>query len=210
SARLLDQLINDGLLVAQREVTPPFKVGREVATVLELDRIPFVSYPYEWSFSQLQDAALLTLALQSRAIEQDFWLKDASAYNVQFIGAQPIFIDTLSFEPLSLQPWVAYRQFCQHFLAPLALMAKVDIRLQQLLRTNIDGIPLDVAANLLPRRTKLSPSLLIHLHLHAGSQKRHAADGAKQQRPKLPDGQFSKQSLLGLVNSLTSAVQGLH
>ena len=100
-------------------------------------------------------------------------LKDASAYNVQFRGsAAPIFIDTLSFERYrDGEPWVAYRQFCQHFLAPLALIAYRDERLSQLFRVFIDGIPLDLAATLLPGSTRLRPSLAMHVHLHARAQR---------------------------------------
>jgi hypothetical protein len=90
--------------------------------------------PYEWSFSQLKHAALLTLAIQEQALQFNLSLKDSSAYNIQFVGVRPVLMDTLSFEPyVEGRPWVAYRQFCQHFLAPLAVMSKVDIRLQRLL-----------------------------------------------------------------------------
>ncbi len=123
--------------------------------------VSFISYPYEWSFSQLKDAALLTLKIQKRAIQHGLSLKDASAYNIQFQHGRPLLIDTLSFEIYPEgQPWVAYRQFCQHFLAPLALMAHVDVRLGQLLRLHIDGIPLDLASRLLPARTRFSIPLL--------------------------------------------------
>ena len=91
--------------------------------------IDFISYPYEWSFSMLKDAALLTLKIQKLAIEHDMNLKDASAYNIQFKNGKPVFIDTLSFEKFIEKPWVAYAQFCRHFLAPLLLASYLDIRL---------------------------------------------------------------------------------
>ncbi len=95
-------------------------------------------------------------------------LKDCSAYNLQFHRGRPIFIDTLSFEVYREgTPWVGYRQFCEHFLAPLALMALVDGRLGQLCRTNIDGIPLDLAVRLLPLSSWRRWGLAIHLQLHA-------------------------------------------
>ena len=110
--------------------------------VLKPEPIPFVSYPYEWCFDQLKDAAVLTLSIARRALQYGMILKDASAFNVQFKNGRPIFIDTLSFERyLPGAPWIAYKQFCQHFLAPLALMAKKDIRLAQLMRLYINGIP---------------------------------------------------------------------
>ena len=102
-------------------------------------------------------------------------LKDASAYNIQFHAGKPTLIDTLSFETYKEgEPWVAYRQFCQHFLAPLALMAYRDIRLSQLMRVYIDGIPLDLASALLPMRTRWNLGLATHIHLHASAQKRYA------------------------------------
>ena len=96
------------------------------------DRVPFFSYPYEWCFGQLQAAALLTLDIQRKALARSMSLKDASAFNVQFVDGRPVFIDSLSFESYREgSPWVAYRQFCRHFLAPLALMSQVDVRLNR-------------------------------------------------------------------------------
>ena len=142
--------------------------------------IPFISYAYEWSFSQLQDAALATLAIEKKALEHGMSLKDASAYNIQFRGSRPVLIDTLSFERYREgEPWVAYRQFCQHFLAPLALMSHTDVRLGQLLRVYIDGVPLDLASRLLPGKTKLSLGLATHIHLHAQAQRKYADKPAK-------------------------------
>jgi hypothetical protein len=138
-----------------------------------------ISYPYEWCFSQLREAALLTLELQRRALAAGMRLKDASAYNVQFDHGRPIQIDSLSFEVAEpTEPWPAYRQFCEHFLAPLALIAFRDARCGLMLRDFIDGIPLDYAAGLLPGRTRLRPGLLAHLHLHARAQRRATASGA--------------------------------
>src|SRR5690606_2587812 len=136
--------------------------------------------PYEWSFSQLKDAALTTLEIQRRALAKGMVLKDASAYNIQFRDAKPIFIDTLSFEKYNEgEPWVAYKQFCQHFLAPLALMARTDVDLSKLMRIYIDGIPLPLASKLLSGRTKLNVRLLTHIHWHARTQIKHSQDGEK-------------------------------
>lgn len=142
---------------------------------LSVRPIPFITYPYEWSFSQLKDAALLTLDLQRKALDKSMVLKDASAYNVQFLGHRPVFIDLLSFEPWKEgDTWQAYRQYCSHFLAPLALASRLDLRLSQLSRQWIDGIPLDIACSMLPLRAKLSPGLLMHLVLHAALQGKYA------------------------------------
>ena len=141
------QLWDAGLLIPHEQVDLELAFDPRLApaAILRPKRIPFISYPYEWSFSMLKAAALQTLRIQGIALKNNFSLRDASAFNIQFVNNQPIFIDTLSFEPLNpALPWMAYGQFCRHFLAPLALMALIDIRLGGLLREHIDGIPLDV------------------------------------------------------------------
>ena len=112
------------------------------AGAIEHDRIPFVSYPYEWTFGMLRDAALLHLDLMREALAEDMILKDASPYNVQWRGARPVFIDIPSFEPLAKgAPWVGYRQFCELFLYPLMLQAYKGADFRPWLRGRIDGIP---------------------------------------------------------------------
>jgi ribosomal protein L11 methylase PrmA len=201
---LSGKLTTAGLLVRHDEVTEP-GVSEAVWKVTRPELIPFISYPYEWSFSQLKDAALATLAIQKASLDHNLSLKDASAYNIQYLRGRPLLIDTLSFEPwVEGKPWVAYRQFCQHFLAPLALMSCTDVRLSQLLRVYIDGIPLDLASALLPGRTKLSPGLATHIHLHAGVQQRYADKPAKPTAAKV-----SRNALMGIIQSLESTVAKL-
>jgi hypothetical protein len=155
---LYEALVDQALLIPHEEVSLEFAASPDAYRVIRPERIPFVSYPYEWSFSQLQDAARTTLRIQELALERGLILKDASAYNIQFRNGRPLLIDTLSLEPyVEGTPWVAYRQFCQHFLAPLALMACRDVRLGQLLRVHIDGVPLDLASRLY-RRARASAS----------------------------------------------------
>lgn len=138
-------------------------------------------------------------------MEYGMSLKDCSSYNIQFHNGKPILIDTLSFEKYREgEPWIAYRQFCQHFLAPLALMSHKDIRLNQLLRIYIDGIPLDLASSLLPLRTLSKFTLLTHIHLHAKSQKHYADKKVIKEKKKM-----SRFSLLGIIDNLESAVKGL-
>ncbi len=204
---LYDRLRRDGLVISHQE-----RALSEVESpapalahrIVEPERVGFVSYPYEWCFSQLKDAALTTLAIQAIAVEHGFSLRDASAFNIQFHRGRPTLIDTLSFERYREgEPWVAYRQFCQHFLAPLALAARVDARLPLLTRPFIDGIPLDIASRVLPASTRWSPSLLMHLHLHARSQRRYADTTTVKKR------RVSRLALRGLVDSLTGAVKKL-
>lgn len=206
---LYDDLANAGLLIPHRPADVEPAEPDRADSVIEPESIPFISYPYEWCFSQLRAAALLTLEAQRRAVPRGLSLKDASAYNVQFRGHRPVLVDTLSFEAYEPgRPWVAYRQFCQHFLAPLALMSRVDVRLGELLRARIDGIPLDLAAKLLPIGSRLRPSLLIHLVLHAKLQGQ-AAGRPSAAGPASRSSAFSESAMLGLVDNLSAAVERL-
>ena len=146
STGLLERLVADGLLIDHDEMPLTEAASPEAVAVIRPRLLDFISYPYEWAFSQLKEAALLTLEIQSRAVDAGMRLKDASAYNVQFDGGRPILIDSLSFEVAPpTEPWPGYRQFCEHFLAPLALIAYRDARSGLMLRDFIDGIPLDLA-----------------------------------------------------------------
>ena len=203
---LYDELAGSRLMVPHRLASLDLAASGEAVAVLEPEPIPFISYPYEWSFGQLRDAGLLTLELQERALVRGLTLRDASAYNVQFDGGRPVFIDTLSFEPRKEgAPWMAYRHFCEHFLLPLALMSRVDIGLGSLLRTHLDGVPLELGARLLGARSWRSLGLLFHVRLHAAAQRRYRdrTPGAAAQRP------VNAGTLLGLVRSLRAGIEGL-
>lgn len=204
---LYETLTEQRFLIPHEEVEAPAGGSDDRYRVIKPQSIEFISYPYEWCFSQLKDAALLTLTIQNLALDHGMSLKDASAFNVQFHNGSPILIDTLSFEIYQPgQPWVAYRQFCQHFLAPLALMSLVDIRLQKLLTVYIDGIPIDLASNLLPPRTRINPGLLANIHLHAASQRRFSRRDV-QIRPRAAS--MSMNAMRGLVDGLRRAVEKL-
>jgi len=202
---LYSDLTESGLLIPHKEVQVQSNINDGGFKVIEPKPIPFISYPYEWSFNQMMDAALLTLEIQKRSLDHGMILKDASAYNIQFINSQPLFIDTLSFERLDEgKPWPAYRQFCQHFLAPLALMQIKDVRLNQLLKVHIDGIPLDLASKLLPFKTNFSIGLLFHIHLHSRAQKKYS--GKPEEASKKENKKISKRVHLGLVDNLKSSI----
>ena len=202
---LYERLVKAGLLIPHTEANEVPAESDLSFRIIQPEKVPFISYPYEWSFGQLKDAALTTLSIQKRALKMGMSLKDASAYNIQFVRGKATLIDTLSFDLYREgEPWVAYRQFCQHFLAPLALMALKDVRLNQLLRVYIDGIPLDLASELLPARTRLNFGLLTHIHLHAGAQKRYAGEEAKSRRATM-----NRQAMTGLIESLGSTVRKL-
>jgi hypothetical protein len=200
-------LATQELLIPHQEVELDLAATGEAYKVIRPLLIPFISYPYEWCFSQIKAAALTTLHIQKLAIDAEMSLKDASAFNIQFLQGSPILIDTLSFEPYTEgKPWVAYRQFCQHFLAPLALMARRDIRLSQLLRAHIDGLPLDLTSYLLPRRSWLNLGLAVHLHLHAATIRRMAGMSVDLDRRNR---RMTQNAMLGLIDSLERAVNKL-
>ena len=204
---LYGKLVKAGLLIPHTEVAIDPPEPKLAFKVIQPEPVPFISYPYEWSFGQLKDAALVTLSIQKRALKAGLTLKDASAYNIQFYQAKPTLIDSLSFEIYQEgEPWVAYRQFCQHFLAPLALMAYRDVRLNQLLRVFLDGVPLDLASALLPVRTRYRLGLGTHLHLHARAQRRFAEVSLVEARGGR---KMSQTALIGLIESLQSTVRGL-
>lgn len=205
---LYERLTEKGQLIPHIEVEQYFPADSQIYKIIQPEIVPFISYPYEWCFSQLKDAALLTLTIQKKAIKAGMSLKDASAYNIQFHHGKPIFIDTLSFEKYREgEPWTAYRQFCQHFLAPLALMSLVDVRLSQLLRVYIDGLPLDLASKLLPFKTRLNFSLGTHLHMHAKTQERYS--GKNLPVAATSKKSMSRHALLGLIDHLAEAVKKL-
>lgn len=205
---LFRHLADDGIVISHEDVDPGLAAEPPAYRVIRPEPLELISYPYEWSFSQLKDAALLTLRAQELAIEAGMTLRDASAYNVQFQRGRAVLIDSLSFERAeSGRPWIAYRQFCEHFLAPLALMAKVDVRLGSLLRDHLEGIPLDLAARLLPGRTRISFGLGPHVHLHARAQRQHAGDN---EAPADGNGAtMSPKRLTTLIESLRSTISGL-
>jgi len=208
---LFAELTSDGLLIDHEEVSRASSPSSEAFCVIRPQLVPFVSYPYEWAFSALQDAALLTLDVQQRALRFGMSLKDASAYNVQFIGARPTLIDTLSFEQYEPGlPWSAYGQFCRHFLAPLALMARTDIGMNRLSALWIDGVPLQTAASMLPGRTRFSPGMFLHLHLHARMIRRHGHTGqGERETGKSKSYRMSSTALANLLDSLRRTVTSL-
>ena len=206
-SKFYELLIKKEFLISHEEVDCSLALTNEAYKVIKPDQIKCITYPYEWSFSQLKDAALLTLEIQNLALTHGFSLIDASAYNIQFHKGRPIFIDTLSFEPLQEgHPWTAYRQFCQHFLAPLALMAKTDIFLGQLLKINVEGIPINLASKLLPKTTWINLSLVLHIHMHAIAQSKFSGKKINKESTRKS---FNKTSYLALADNLKTAINKL-
>jgi hypothetical protein len=206
---LYAELAKEELIINHVEVDITPADEEIVYKIIKPDFIQFISYPYEWSFGLYKEAALATLNIHRKALDFGMILKDASSYNIQFHNGNVVLIDTLSFDIYDEgSPWVAYKQFCQHFLAPLALMAKKDIRLNQMMRVYIDGIPLDLASKLLPFSTNINFGIQTHIHLHSKMQTRFASNDSSKDISSKRRG-FSKQAMIGLIESLENTIRKL-
>ena len=199
---LYEKLLEENFLLPHKEIDMDSPKSDLCYKIIKPQKIPFISYPYEWSFSQLKDAALCTLEIQKIAMDFGMTLKDGTSYNIQFYNGKPILIDSLSFEIYEDgDVWRPYQQFCQHFLAPLSLMTHQDIRCNRLLSIFLNGLPLDFTSKLLPFSTKTSFGLMSHIHLHAKSQKKHESD-REMKKPTM-----KKLSLIGLIDNLHTTVE---
>ena len=179
------------------------------AGVLEHEKLPFISYPYEWSFAMLRDAALLQLDLVLAGLDEGIGLKDASAYNLQWKGAAPVFVDVASFyKRAEGEPWVGYRQFCQMFLYPLLVQAYRDVPFQPWMRGNIDGMDAEVCLNMLGARDYLRGGVLAHVYLQAKAQKAYNST-TRDVRADLSKAGFDKRIIKANAERLRALVAGL-
>jgi hypothetical protein len=178
-------------------------------TALRHERLPFVSYPYEWTFSMLRDAALLQLRVTREALAAGLALKDATPYNVQWRGAHPVFIDVSSFERARPgEPWLGYRQFCMLFLYPLLLESYRGIPFQPWLRGRLEGIHPAEARSLLRGRDTFRGGVFKHVALHAKLERSHA-DGSTDVRKELREAGFGKELIAANLRGLEKLVRGL-
>jgi len=212
SSGLLEALTSTGRLVATRELgsgeIPPALREAGWQGVLDHQRIPFVSYPYEWSFEMLRDAALLQLDVLRESLARGLTMKDATPYNVQLVGAAPVFIDVGSFGPYpSGESWLGYRQFCELFLNPLLLHAYRGAPLRQLLRGRLDGIPPADCLAALSWRDRLRPGVLTHVLLHAKAEARVSSE-CNVTAPLAAAG-FDKEMILNNLRGLSRVIRGL-
>jgi ribosomal protein L11 methylase PrmA len=208
SSGLYNDLMSKDLLVPHTETDPTLveQAEKKIYRVLKPQIIPFISYPYEWCFEQLKLAALLTLEIQLSALEKGMSLKDATAYNVQFAGTKPVFIDTLSFEIYEdNKPWQAYGQFCRHFLGPLLLWVYGKHEVANLNLKYPDGIPLNVISYSLPFKTKFNFSIFSHIHYHSKLEKKLGSNASK----KLKDLRLGKTRLIAILTHLKNYISQL-
>ena len=178
----LNGLIERGLLIGATEVEKIVLADASPQDlILEHPNIPVLSYPYEWPFRALKAAALLHLDIQLAVLKNNIALSDASAFNIQFLGGKPIFIDYLSFRRYQDgEPWFGHRQFCEQFLNPLILQAKLGVPFHAAYRGRPDGIESVGLSPLLKLRHKWSPTMFSHITLFARSQNRVNASMLKE------------------------------
>jgi len=202
----------DGRLVATEAVPvqdAPIDAGW--AGALRHERVRVLSYPFEWAFSMLRDAALLQLALSREALAEGVLTKDATSYNVQFEGSHPVFIDVGSFERLVPgEPWAGYRQFCELFLNPLLLQAIAGVPFQPWLRGSLNGVSPTLAAAALGSRKRFRRDVLTHVRLHARAETHYAdADADRDVRSELKRAGFGPKIIDAQMANLQRAVERL-
>jgi hypothetical protein len=210
----VQQMVSQQEIVGTREVPAgeraAFALPSGVAGVLEHVRIPFISYPYEWSFAMLREAALLHLRLLTESIRAGLILKDASPYNIQFVGKQPVFIDIGSFTPHSPgEPWLAYRQFCELMLFPLLLQAYRGVHFQPILRGELEGISARQFLQWLRRRDLFRPGVFTHGWLQAKLEQ-HTQALTTSTVGDLKTSGFKTALIENLLRKLTRLVERLH
>ncbi len=205
---LYSRLVAAGLLVPHEEADASVPCPPGFSQVIHPRQVPYISYAGEWCFSQLRDAALTTLRIQQRAVAEGMSLSDATSSNIQFLDGAAVWIDTSSLVRLRPEtPWLAYGQFCREFLGPLALAARCHPDLQRVTELWMGGMPLHVVSRLLPRRTWLSPGLLVHIHLHGWMERRTAT--RPRSAPNRNGGGYSAGAHAGLAQSLMRTVRRL-
>lgn len=196
---LYEELVKNGYLINHEEIEK-----KQDYLLLKVKKVPFISYPYEWCYDELKDAALLTLKIQEIALKYNMILKDASAYNIQFLNGQAIFIDTLSFDFYEEgMPWGAYGQFVRHFMAPMLLNTYVDERCSNLLKNYIDGFPIDLVNNLLKNRGGFTAKMHIKWHSQSIDKNNNNAKAMKKMN-------ISKTSIINMNSMMQRQINKLH
>jgi SAM-dependent methyltransferase len=204
------RLMASGQIVATTEhegEAPPSPRGAPWARVLEHERVPVVAYPYEWPFAMLRDAAALQLEVLRAALDEGMSLKDGTAYNIQFFGSRPTFIDVGSFEPAS-GPWPGYRQFCQTMLFPLMVQAYLGVPFQPLLRGAVDGLEPSDVAGMFSGLRRLRRGVLRNVTLHSMLERR-VSTGSEQVKTELRASGFSTEVAKATAKNLAKLVAGL-
>src|SRR5579871_2941664 len=205
SSGLYKALVDKKLLIPHTELNENFTQSEDWYKTLLPEQLSFISYPYEWSFDELKDAAWVTLRVLKIAVKHGMILKDGTSFNIQFHEGRPVFIDTLSFEKYDeSKPWIAYKQFCECFLFPLYLEHYHKVDIQKLLSVYLEGIPATTTAKLLPAKSRFKISAWLHVFLQA------SVTAKTKPTNQTATASFNKAKLLNLIERLQSAIKPLH
>jgi SAM-dependent methyltransferase len=200
SSGLYHLLTTQGWMISHQEVESDTNASSARFKTIMPQFIPFITYPYEWIFEQLQDAALLTLKVMKTAMDHNMILKDATPYNIQFVGAQAVFIDTLSFENYDqLQPWIAYRQFCETFYFPLLVEQYTGLEIHKVFAAYPEGIDASTTASLLPGKARFNIGNWLHVYLSASFS-------GKERQSKI---EFNRRKLERIMQDLHQRITSL-
>ncbi|HVM89822.1 MAG TPA: methyltransferase domain-containing protein [Puia sp.] len=204
SSGLYKALIEKKLLIPHTEINENFYQSPDWFKTILPEQLTFISYPYEWSFDELKDAALTTLRILKISVKHGMILKDGTSFNIQFHEGRAVFIDTLSFEKYDEnKPWIAYRQFCECFLFPLLIEHYHKIDVQKLLSVYLEGIPAGTTAKLLPLKSRFKLGIWLHVYLQA------SVNAKNKPTSKTATASFSKNKLLNLIDSLQNIIKPL-
>lgn len=198
--KVYPDLVDLGLIIPHREI-----VRDDKRILITPERIPLITYPYEWSFAKLKEAALVTLQVNKIAMERGMILKDASAYNVQYAGGRMRFIDTTSFEFYSGDiPWTSYPQFLRHFVCPLLLIKYRNTDFRRLSEIYLDGIPIPLTKHLLPGHAKVRRGVLLHIVTQSW------ADLFREPKANGKPVKMSRTALTAVINDLYNFILKLN
>ena len=209
--KFFPELLASGAVVQTKSREPanvPADAPGEYATVLEHELIPFISYPYEWTFEMLRDAAIVHLEILLAALDEDVTMKDGYAFNMQFQGVTPVFIDVGSFEGAKGGPWIGYRQFCQTFLYPLLLEAHLGIPFQRYLLGHLDGLEPTEMRRIFSGMKRFKKGVFRHVYLHSVAESR-VTQGGQKIKDDLTQSGFGKELTKATVTKLLKLVRKL-
>ena len=198
---LYQKLTANNWLIPHKEINENFSGSPDWYKTLHPEQVSFISFPYEWCFEQMKDAALLVLNILKESLRHDLILKDATPFNIQFYKGRPVWIDTLSFDMYDQsKPWVAYRQFCESFLFPLYIGHYLKTDIQKTLSTYLEGIPATLTSKLLPMRSGLSLGVWLHVYLQNAVKSDNRNAGVQAG--------FNRKKLLNLITHLETIIGG--
>ncbi len=205
---IISKSISKGFLINTYEIKNENETNNN-QLILEHEKIPYISYPYEWSFSQLKDAAIFHLDFHLFLLENNATLIDSSAYNIQFIGTKLKFIDVLSIKKYSEgEHWVGHKQFCENFLNPLILKSKKGIKFNNWFKGNLEGIETGELNNLLTIFDKFSYNIFAHIHLLNKLEEKYKSQ--KTLKPIVKNKKkISKKNLIAMLSQLRKFILGI-